>query len=909
MSKVSEESKPTIEIEFILDEEVSMSEQENKHIFKIVLKNGMTILVRVVKSIPKVSLQIWYNVGSKDEKSGERGIAHLIEHMIFKGTKKLSESDINTVAHMLSGSINAFTSYDYTGYLFNFPKHNWREALPIMADAMENVRFDQEMLNSEMKAVIQELKMYKDNYHMTLIEDMISTIFPDHPYHYPIIGYKQDLWTVKSEDLKKFYKKHYWPNNATLVVVGDVEPEEVFALAEKNFADIPGNPDYKKDEFYHNKDIIAKSVTLYRDVKQPLALLAWMVPGFETKNNATFEVLSWILGSGKGSRLYKKIVDELHLATSLGIFYEDLFEHGLFFIYFEPKHVSDIPKIEQIIFDEIENILEKGLTEKEVTRAIKKTQMKQYKLLESMESQAYELGKFFVAHGDPEYLYEYLNQPVDSIKASIMRTLKDSFRKSISHKGVVLPLPEKEKVQWALLQQMSDEEDQQFLSARPRTTPIEPPSYAKQVKINKPIGFAFPKPKNLKLSNGLNVYYYHNDNTPKIDLVMRFTAQSFYDPEDTQGLYSFVASMLPEGTKKYTAAQLTDELESRGMSLAIYPGGLTMSMLSEDFEFGLELFEEILSNPRFDKKEMEKVRQQLLVDLRNFWDEPKTFAGQLIRQEIYKGHPYSKNVFGTEESIKKIGKKDLAKFHNKYISPQGTTLAIVGDIKNYDIKKVLEKTLAKWDGPKVEKLKFPKLPKSKDDIFEYPISRDQIVLAFAGSSVDRKDPDYDKLFIFDQIFGGGVLGSMASRLFDLREQTGLFYTINGSLTAGANEQPGMVFVKTIVSKDRLNEAETVIKKTINTSANSIEEKEFEDAKNAIGNSLINFFETNRGMANVFIFLDRYNFPADYFDKRYKELQKYTIKDVQDAVKKHLNSERMVTLRIGRVGKDENNNNK
>jgi len=524
-----------------------------------------------------------------------------------------------------------------------------------------------------------------------------------------------------------------------------------------------------------------------------------------------------------------------------------------------------------------------------------------------MENQAYVIGEFFIAHGDPEYAYEYLNQPVDEIKANIMCMLKDYMRKSIAHKGAVLPLSEKEKVQWALLQQTSDEEDQQFLAERPRLTPIEPPSHAKNIKVNKPIGFTFPKPESLKLSNGLKVYYYHNDNTPKVDLVLRFKAQSFYDPEDMQGLYSFLANMLKEGTKRYTAAQLTDELELRGMSLAIYPGGLTMSMLSEDLAFGLELLEEILSHPRFDKKEMEKVRQQLLVDLRNFWDEPKTFAGQLVRQEVYKGHPYSKNIFGTEKAIKKISKKDLVKFHKKYISPQGATLAIVGDLKENNLKKILEKTLAKWEGPEVEDMEFPQLPASNNEIFEYPINRDQIVLAFAGSSVDRKDPDYDKLFIFDQIFGGGVLNSMASRLFDLRERSGLFYTINGSLTSGSNEQPGMALVKTIVSKDRLNEAEAVIKETINTAINTLTQKELEEAKNAIGNSLINFFETNRGMANVFIFLDRYNFSVDYFDKRYQSLQKYNVKDIQDAVKKYLNSKRMMVLRIGRVGKSESNN--
>jgi zinc protease len=196
-------------------EEEAMSQLENSlhkqfvkddnFVIKKVLPNGMTVLVRAVHTIPKVSIQLWYNVGSKDEMTGEKGIAHLIEHMIFKGTQgkdslNMSEVDINTIAHKLSGNSNAFTAQDFTGYRFDFPTHHWKEALPIMADSMRHAAFKDELLNSEMKAVIQELKMRRDRYSIDLIENLMSTIFADHPYHYPIIGFKQDLWNVHSTD-------------------------------------------------------------------------------------------------------------------------------------------------------------------------------------------------------------------------------------------------------------------------------------------------------------------------------------------------------------------------------------------------------------------------------------------------------------------------------------------------------------------------------------------------------------------------------------------------------------------------------------------------------------------------------------------------------------------------------------
>lgn len=871
---------------------------------KYTLKNGMTILVREMHNIPKVSLQLWYNVGSKDEKTGERGIAHLIEHMIFKGTKKLSETDINTVSHMLSATINAFTSYDYTGYLFDIPTHNWHEALPIMADCMLNVAFKDDHLNSEMKAVIQELKMYRDSYYMSLAEELISTIFVDHPYHYPIIGFKQDLWSVHGDDLRKFYKKHYAPNNATLVVVGDVQAENVFKLAEQYFGNIPANFNYEKEKYYFNQDILGKSVTLYRDVQQPISALVFVTPGISNRKEHVLEIASWILGTGKSSRLYKKIVDELKLATSLATSYWDLFDHSVFFIYFEPKDIADIPTIEKIIFEELDSIVRDGLSDEEISRAIKKAQMKLYSVMENTEKQAYEIGKYYLATGDENYIYNYLNDGPKKMAGEVVDLFKEYFRPTVAHRGAILPLPEQEVDFWTKLQKKSDEEDERILAARKRDSKLEDPKYAKSVKIQEPERFEFPKPTELTLSNGIKVLYYNNDNKiPKINLTLEFKARQYYGPQDKQGLYYFVTSLMTEGTRNYTAIELAEEIESHGMSLHISPGQVSVSMLSSDLPKGLELLQEILERATFPEEEIEKVRHQIISEIKNFWDDPATFAGQLIRENLYKGHPYSKNILGNLESIKNITRDDLVAFYKKYISPDQAKIAIVGDLKNYDLKKVLENSLAKWQGPKVEAIEFPKLDFDNVNQVNYQINRDQIVLAYARLSVDRKNPDFDKLLLFDQIFGNGALHSMRSRLFKLREESGLFYNIKGSMISGADEQPGMTTVKTIVSLDRLKEAEKVITHTINTVAPTANQDELVEARYAIVNSIMNLFESNSSIASAFLFLERFNFPFDFFDNRNEQLKKVDLESMINAAKKLLHSKEMSVVKIGRVDGD------
>ncbi|MBI2775415.1 insulinase family protein [Candidatus Dependentiae bacterium] len=871
-----------------------------KKVFKKVLNNGLTILVRPNQLIPKVSLQMWYNVGSKDEKTGQKGIAHLIEHMIFKGTKKLSESDINLIVNKLSGSCNAFTSYDYTGYLFDMPSQHWHEALPIMEDCMVNCTFRQEFLNSEMKAVIQELKMYKDNYPSTIVEALISAIFYDHPYHFPIIGFKQDLWNMKRDALVNFYKTHYVTNNATLVVTGDVSADDVFERSESIFGDLKPNPDYKKEEFYHHLDLMTQSITLYRDVQQPIVMLAFVVPGAKAQLDYPLDVLAWILGSGKSSRLAHKLIDDLQLVTELDTFTYDLFDYGVFFIYFQPKKVTDIDLITRIIHDEISSIVTHGLNTRELQRAIKKTHMEYLSVLESNQKQAYVIGQSYLATGNEQFLFNYLDYPTEQLNEVIKNIASNFIRPSLMHKGTILPIVEQDKDMWLMVQKESDAEDARVLKDVVRDVPVEAGSHVHNVPIAPTKSFNFPRPERLQLANGLTVLYYHNPNTPTIDGLLMLKAKSYYDPAGMEGLYAFMTGLLDEGTKTHPGSEFSEAVESYGMSLSCSPGYIALNMLSADLEQGLGFITEMMSESSFDEDAIEKVREQLVSDVKDYWDSPSEFTVQLAREEIYKNHPYSKRYMGDIPTLEKIKKDDLIRAYKQFATPNEATLVLVGDLESYNIKTVLEKTIAKWQGAPASSIAFPTLHSVKPREIVYQINRDQIVLGFAGLSVARSNPDFDKILLFDQIFTGGVLGSMSSRLFQLREQSGLFYTIGGSLLHHADEQPGMVFVKTIVSLDRVDEAQQAILETIDHATDQIEDSELEQAQNGLINSMVDNFESNRQIAATFALLERYKLPADYFDKRPGQLLSVNKEDICTATRKVLSSEKLVRLKVGRI---------
>ena len=230
----------------------------------------------------------------------------------------------------------------------------------------------------------------------------------------------------------------------------------------------------------------------------------------------------------------------------------------------------------------------------------------------------------------------------------------------------------------------------------------------------------------------------------------------------------------------------------------------------------------------------------------------------------------------------------------------GSTIALVGDTQEYNVSQLLAEIIGTISGNRIEKIEFTELISVKDKEINYPINRDQVVLAIAGDSIDRKSPDYDKLLLFDQIFGGGVLGGLHSRLFQLREETGMFYTINGSLLVQSSEQPGLALIKTIVSLDRVDEAEKAIRGLIDTVADTLTPEELKEAQLALINSMVKNFETNAKTAQTFLFLDRYDLPENYFDTRAQQLSKIGLDDIKPAVKKVLRNDKLLTLRVGRV---------
>lgn len=874
-------------------------------ISKKVLPNGLTVLVKSNHHIPRVEAHLWYNVGSKHEGMGERGMAHLLEHMMFKGTKNLSESDINLICQKLTGDANAFTSQDYTCYTFRLPTHSWQIALEIFAECMQHARFDSEMLASELKAVIEELRLYKEDFQGSLLEQMISSMFPEHPYHNPIIGSKFDLCNINRDALYAFYKKHYHPKNAVLVVTGDVKEEDVFAAAQNIFGHIPSPTDYVQETFHIQDDLVARSTVLYRPTNTPWYCYAYKIPGIQEGNNHLVDIASLALATGKSSRLYHRLVNKEKVAIDIDCSVYDFFEKGFLCLGVWPAEGQNPSDIEAIIHEELAALTDKVIHDWEFEAAKKRTLVDFTSLLESAEKQAFVIGNSYLATQDKNFVEKYLRAIAQTTKKQLQQFFKNTFNISQQHRGYLLPVLKKDVKKLIAFQTESEKVEHEILLKHKRTTPVEPGLWANRINPSGVTKFSYPKPDMFTLENGLEVIYHNNPLVPQVVCVISFKANHLYETEKQSGAFSFLLRIITDATKDHDADEFAKLLETEGIYLTAGTDSIMIRCLSNDLEKALKILSQILIDGSFQTSLIEKNRQQILSELDEFWDTPSDFIDQIAKETIYQNHPYAKQSHGTRESIKKITKKDLQHLFKTLISPEQAILVIVGDLSDAAIPQRIHKYFAHWTGPRIPDLTYPQMPVHVPQDLIFPLNRDQVALAFVAPSISRKNPDYNALALLDVIVTGGVHAAASSRLFQLREKTGLFYTIGGSLIYGSRSEPGMNFIKTIVASEKVENAKKLILDVIDeVGKKGISHEELEMAKNILNAASVEIFESNAQMAQTFLFLKNLNLSFNLFDKQGEILSILKLDEVNAIAKRYCSKKLMTVIQIGRVKKTQ-----
>ena len=827
----------------------------------------------------------------------------MLEHMIFKGTDTLSEGDIDAISRKYGATFNAFTAHDVTSYYFEVNSANWKPFLPIMADCMMNSRFDSEHLASEMKAVIAELKMCKDNYWRVMMEEALRLSFPsNHPYHFSVIGFKEDLLKMSSERLKRFYDKYYQPSRATLFVVGDIKSDEVIAEVEKHFAGIESNDDEKPNPFPTIvEDFSTSKTTLYRDIAQPQIGFYWRIPGTTSKRDIERQALKIVLGRGEGSRLYRRLVEEEKVATSLMAGAVDLMEAGVFLVFVTP-HEGQSDRCRELIKEELATFISEGMTEAELIKIVSNKQRSLLELFENYQAFTSTWLESFFSTGDEFDVFNQVNEFGSLASEKLVAYVRDYLDSFLMNEIYMLPVPQERKEQLLNAENKESELDAQILNMYQRKTAVEEPREVHKLSAAQPLDFAFPHPtKELTLKNGLKVLLHHNKQWPFLTARLHFRDANFFQSARSGISLSIMMDMLMEGSKGYTKKEHVEFFEGAGSSYNFGVSGMQLTSLAgKSFDESLKRVQQIMFEPTFPDDAIKKLQAIEIDQYMRSKNDPMAVALRVLNNEIYKDHSYQWSFDDAIDVVKGLSGRSLSDLHKKYVTPENMVLTIVGDYDSATIEKDIEALFSNWESAgRVKAFEGQEVASSKPVNIDHFMVRNQAVLALGQSSpITMNHPDLIPLKLLNYI----AFYSIGSRLYKLREQTGLFYHAQGAWGYNAGREPGFDFMLSLLSVDKLDDAEKGMRSIVaEVAQEGVTADELNVSRQLYIKTLIDASSSNASVARTLSSLEAFDLGFDYYDKVLERVNTITVDEINGIAKKYFTTDNMHRVRVGRVG--------
>lgn len=771
-----------------------------KGVQKTVLDNGLTVLTKQVDTAPVVSVQVWYRIGSRNEAPGVNGIAHQLEHLMFKGTKE-RPIQFGRFFSALGSSSNAFTSYDMTAYFGTVEADKLEALLVLEADRMKNSIIDEAELTSEKRVVISELQGYENSPNYRLGRAVMRSAFPTSPYGLPVGGTKSDVEKFTVDQVRYYYDTYYRPDNAALVVVGNFQPTELMQLIDQTFGKIPkpttplpSSPKPKSESV--TRPPTKPSITLKEPGTAALLNAVYPLPDVTHPDMPALQVMDYILAGGRSSRLYQSLV-ETGLASEADGYAANLMAGGWYDFSITATPGQDLKKLDQVLQQVVTELRTKGVTPEELSRA--KAQLKASIILRNRDisSQAIQLGDDFISTGDYRFTDRLLAEIGNVTAADIQRVARTYLDPANRTVGFFEPTTANGSTETGAgsLSQTTEK----FSPGTP-VDPAEVAKYLPALRGDRPAATNQALPETLTLKNGLRVLLLRDRSTPTVSLSGFVTAGSAYDQTETAGLARLTAENLLNGTKTQSALAIAKTLENRGASLdfGVTREGVTISgdALSADLPTLVKVLSDVLQNSVFPEKELELSRQQALTDLKLALDDPMRVAQRTFQQTVYpKNHPF--HSLSTLDSLQRIKREDVVRFYQQQYRPEDTILALTGDFNQVEVRNLLNREFGQWQSTTDEpKLTFPTVPLPDRTTRLSPSlpGKTQSITFMGYNGINRRDPRFYAVEVLNQILGGDTL---ASRLgTEIRDRQGLTYGIYSLFQTGANSGPFIIYMQT-----------------------------------------------------------------------------------------------------------------
>ncbi|HGJ63933.1 TPA: insulinase family protein, partial [bacterium] len=758
---------------------------------KKVLDNGMIIIVKENHSAPVVSLHAYAKAGSiyEAEFMG-RGISHNLEHLMSNGTQKRTKQEINRIIEEIGNGSNAYTTKDHASYFITTASAYFDIALDVLSDYMQNAELIQEEVDSERGVILNEINMRDDDPDSELYEIFSDIMFPNHPIGVPVIGYRELFEKTTRDDLIKYYKRMYVPNNMIFVAVGDFDAQEALGKIESAFKDAKRGP---LPNF--SLPSLPNQVSKRYTEKEMDVQIAYMMMGFPTisishKDLYPLDVLAFIMGEGRSSRLYKKIKDEKQLVYAISVgSYTPSYDGG----YFGIQAVLDPDNIvgaEKAILEELYKIKTELITDEELEKAKQLKESEYIFSQQTMESQAETLGIDQLSTGDMNFSKRYLEGIKSVKKEDLMRVANEYFHDDKLNVAIIKPKLETEETSAKMEKEASD-------------------SSVKKILINKN-----PDPASSQIE-GITLLVKENHSIPIVSMHALFLGGVRFEDESNNGVCKFMTDMLTKGTKTRTSQQIAEEIESIGGAIGTISGNnsfsVSVSVLKRDIDKGLDILSDVIMNPSFDTVEIEKKRKELLAGIKRQEDDPFSLAGKLCRTTLFKTHPYRFQTIGSEETINKMTQNDLKSFYDKYMLPNNMVLAVFGDINADEITAKIEKAFEKFEYKKFETPKAPieqPLTSVREAEAQKDIAQAVVYIGFPGMTVYSEDRY--PMQVLDAILSG--INYPGGRLHERLRSNQLVYVVHAINQEGLD--PGMFIIYAGTTPDKLDTVMGIIKEEI-----------------------------------------------------------------------------------------------
>lgn len=855
---------------------------------KFVLNNGLTVIVHEDHKAPIVAVNLWYHVGSKNEKPGKTGFAHLFEHLMFGGSEHAPGRYIDAMEKIGATDLNGTTNNDRTNYFEDVPTSALDFTLWMESDRMAYLSLTKETLDLQ-RGVVQNEKRQGENQPYAVAFDLIThnTYPAAHPYSWTVIGDMADLNAASMDDVKEWFKTYYGPSNVVLCLAGDIDLKTAKEKVEKYFGNIPPGPPVGHQEVW-----IAKMTGTHRGVVQdrvPQARIykVWNVPPDGTPDGDYLDLVSDVLSSGKSSRFYKRLVYDDQIATNANA-YVDLREiAGQFDIQATAKPNGDLAQVEKELDEELAKFLKDGPTAEELARVKAQYQANFIRGIERIGGfggKSDQLARNQVFHGDPAHykisLKRVQEATAEDLKAAANRWLTDGVYVLEVH-----PFPD-------------------YKAAATGVDRSKPPT------LGTPPALKLPKLERATLSNGLKVILAERHEVPLVTFWLDVDAGYAADPAGEPGTSTMAMSLLSGGTKTRNALQISDEQALLGAQIAAYSNldlsVVRLSALKSKLDPSLELYSDLILNPVFPEDDFKKQKQLQIAGIQREQTSPTQMALRVFPGLLYgPGHPYGNPLTGsgTIASVDKMTREDLAKFHQAWFKPNHATLVIAGDTTLSEITPKLEKLFSAWKpGQTPEKnIKPVQLPsKSVVYMMDKPGALQSIIMVG-----DVAPPQANPNEIAIEAMNDGLGGLFLSRInSNLREDKHWSYGTRSILFGARAQRPWLTLapVQTDKTKESLVEINKELRGVIGD--HPLTQQELSVVQDSETLSLPGSRETQSEVGSSINELVQYGLPDDYYETYAAKVRALKPADVEAAAKIIVHPDNLVWVIVGDRSKIE-----